>query len=336
MKVIDIYDIANNEWYQQPTNDGPNTRTRGCAVVAVASDRSSYNIYYYGGFDGIHPTEDFHDDVWVLSLPSFTWTQLNEGTSLHARVGHKCFTPYPDQMMAFGGYTPTVGSGLSCLDQGPLVIFNLSSGEWMDSYHPNKHDDYGVPDKVREAIGGDAAGGATLTTPVPSGWEDEALSDVFASSYDMDKITTWTYKADESGETGRPEFPPGNDDSGDGDGGSGLPSWVAPVLGVVLGLMVITAAIVFFCLWRRRKIFKNRSSDYGTEDAGNRILSWIRGQPTEKAVTNTESDFGHIPPQVEEVKPTPEPSSLMSTPPPAHIHHEAAGTPIAELGGGFS
>ena len=334
MEVIDVYDVANDEWYQQPTKDGPGARTRGCAVVAPAEDSSSFNIYYYGGYEGLDSTDDFYDDVWVLSLPSFTWTELSKGTPSHARAGHKCFMPYPDQMMVFGGYKALQGMSLACLEQ-PVAIYNLSSGEWMDSYHPDEHGDYAVPDKVLDKIGGDATGGATATTPATSGWVDDGLEDLFSVSYDMDKITTWgPYTPKESG-SGRPELPgdDNNDDDG-GGGGSGLPSWVAPVLGVILGLMLVTAAIVVFCLWRRRKIFKNRPFDDGTEDAGSRILSWMRGQPTDKAATTTTSEGTPGTPTMTESKA----AALTSTsgsPRPDYHGGELAGTPIAELDGEF-
>lgn len=336
METIDIYDVANDKWYKQKTKDGPGARTRGCAVVATASDQSSFNIYYYGGFDGIHVKESFSDEVWVLSLPSFTWHKLNEGDEVHARSGHKCFTPYPDQMMAFGGYTPLAGAGTrDCLDKGPIVMFNLSSGEWMDEYNPDKHDDYGVPTKVQDKIGGNAAGGATLTTPSPSGWDSKDLSKVFATSYDMDKIKTWgPFKAEK--ETSRPELPGDGKKDEDG-GGGGLPSWVAPVLGVVLGLVVLTTAIVLFCLWRRRKIFKGRrSSTAGTEDAGMRIMSWMRGQPPPpKAVTVASTEDTPGSPEMAQHHGI---SSIATTVSPGLSeplphHHEVGDTQIAELQG---
>ncbi|CAG7564087.1 unnamed protein product [Fusarium equiseti] len=287
MQSIDIYDIDKNKWYQQETKDGPGARTRGCAVVATASDRSSFNIFYYGGFDGINVKDAFSDDVWVLSLPSFTWVKINEGKSIHGRAGHKCFMPYPDQMMVFGGYTPLAGTSITCLDKGPVVNFNVTSGEWLEGYHPNEYSDYGVHEKIQSEIGGDAAGGATMTAPA-DGWSTSALEDIFGTEYDTKKIKEyWPYNKAVS--TGRPKIdnPSGSDNSGSDSGGSGLPKWVAPVLGVVLGLMLVTGILVVFCLWRRRKIFKNRTSDYGTENPESRIRSWIRGQNNEKAPTVT-------------------------------------------------
>ncbi|KAG9259164.1 uncharacterized protein F5Z01DRAFT_27835 [Emericellopsis atlantica] len=329
METIDIYDVAGGDWYKQTTENGPGTRARGCAVVAVAQDSSSYNIYYYGGNDGLHPREPFYDDVWVLSLPSFTWTQLNKGEDIHSRAGHKCFKPYDDQMMIIGGETAKAGTSISCLKDGPIVMFNLTSGEWMDSYHPDEYGAYGVPEKVRDTIGGDATGGATITTPEPSGWDDDGLQSIFSKTYDMSKISTWGPYAAESEQTGRPELPNDGEDDGGGGGSGGLPSWVAPVLGVVLGLMAITGLLVGWCLLRRRGMFTSPSSDYGTEDPGNRIMSWIKGQPTDKAPTATTSDYTHLSPDVMDVKAVPAASHPMHSPPPTTV--EAAGTPIAEL-----
>lgn len=332
MSTIDIYDIANDDWYRQETGgEGPGQRARGCAVVAPAQDYSSFNIYYYGGHDGLSLTDAFYDSVWVLSLPSFTWTELNEGESEHGRAGHKCVMPYPDQMMVIGGDNPRPGSGgvIGCLNPGPIVMLNLTSGEWMNSYHPDEHADYAVPSAVLEKIGGDPTGGATMTTPSPSGWDNDDLGGVFSSTYDTSKLSTFgPYKAAAT-ESDRPDLP--DDDDEDNGSGGRLPKWVAPVLGVILGLMLVTGAIVVFCLWRRRKsVFKNRSSDYGTEDPGNRIISWIKGQPTEKAPTVTTSDDTPMSPEMMDVKAVPAVSSP-SSPPATTV--EAAGTPIAELDG---
>lgn len=329
MKVIDIYDIANGTWYQQPTEDGPGTRTRGCAVVATASDSSSFNIYYYGGFDGIHVMEDFSDEVWVLSLPSFTWTKINSGTTDHARAGHKCFMPYPDQMMIFGGYPPKSSRFPDCLE-APIVLFNVSSGEWMDSYDPREYSEYSVPKKVQDKIGGDASGKATATEPSPSGWATPALAKVFETSYDIHKIKTyWPYSYASS--TGRPDI---NDDGTkhSGKGRSGLPSWVAPVLGVVLGLMFVTGIVVLFCLWRRRKYIRSRSSEEGTEDPGSRILSWIKGQPAEKAPTVTTSDDPPASPEISEVAKATGTTTPAAPEPPARPA-EMGDTQLVELAG---
>ncbi|KND88719.1 hypothetical protein TOPH_06648 [Tolypocladium ophioglossoides CBS 100239] len=324
MSTIDIYDVAGNKWYKQPTKDAPGTRSRGCAIVAAAADRSSINIYYYGGFDGIHPTNDFYDDVWVLSLPSFTWTQINNGTAIHGRAGHKCFQPYPDQMMVFGGYTPQAGHLPSCLDKGPVVIFNITSGEWMDSYDPTKHGSYGVHEKVRAAIGGDASGGATVTKPVPSGWATSGLGDVFAQKYDTNKITTyWPYGAAPA--TGRPDLPKDKDD----DGGDDKRHIIIPAVVVPIVFLVGVGLIAWRCLLNRRKRDGSVSKESGPDEAAMRIRSWIRGQHPEKTITMTTSDA---------MSPSPEIGKAPSVAPMSpeterSVHHEMEDTQVAELGG---
>lgn len=327
MHTIDVYDVAGDKWYTQTTVNGPSARARGCAVVAPASDGSSFNIYYYGGYDGIHPEQPFHDDVWVLSLPSFTWTLVNNGTDAHARAGHKCFAPYPDQLMIIGGYTSLGGSSLTCLQDGPIVMFNMTSGEWMDSYDPSKFGNYGVPDKVQAVIGGTATGGATLTQPSPSGFANTALGKVFTDTYDQKITTYWPYAP--AAATSPPAQTPAPTQPNNNKKG-GLPSWVGPVLGVILGLIALTCIIVLFCLWRRRKNLKNRTSTNTSEEAGRRILSWIRGQPpSHKAPTETTTEETPASPEMREyLYPNYTPSASTSVPPQPH---EMADTQLVEL-----
>lgn len=327
MSTIDIYDVSGNKWYKQPTKDGPGTRSRGCAVVATAADRSSFNIYYYGGFDGIHPEDEFYDDVWVLSLPSFTWTKISNGTPIHGRAGHKCFQPYPDQMMVFGGYTSEAGDLPSCLDKGPVVIFNLTSGQWMDSYDPTKHGAYGVPEKLRAAVGGSASGGATVTKPAPSGWATSGLGDVFAQEYDTSKITTyWPYGNTPS--TGRPDLPKDSDGGGGSDDKKHI---IIPAVVVPIVFLIGAGLVAWRWLLARSKRDGSVSKESGSDEAALRIRSWIRGQHPEKAITVTSSDA---------VSPSPEIGKAPSLAPMSpeterSVHHEMEDTQVAELDGKF-
>lgn len=285
MRLIDIYDIANKEWYQQPTEGGPGTRTRGCAVVATAADKSSFNIYYYGGFDGIRMKDDFYDDVWVLSLPSFTWTLLNKGTPVHGRSGHKCFMPYPDQMMVIGGYTPLRGASITCLDQGPIVVFNLTSGSWMDGYSPSKYGEYGVHEKITANIGGTASGGATAPAPLPSGWASKGLGEVFSTAYDTKKMKQyWPYKSSSSPQpTATTSIP---DDSAQSQ--SNLLSIILPAVLVPVAVAIgIGVAIWYFCVKKRRSTASSSAST--AVESGLNIVNWVRGQGAFKRSMMSES-----------------------------------------------
>ncbi|KAJ4361584.1 hypothetical protein N0V95_001745 [Ascochyta clinopodiicola] len=71
MSQIRLYDIADSRWYTQTaTGDVPSPRRGFCADVVWAKDKSSYNIYLYGG---IGNNGDGFDDLYVLSIPSFQW-----------------------------------------------------------------------------------------------------------------------------------------------------------------------------------------------------------------------------------------------------------------------
>jgi hypothetical protein len=321
MKTIDIYDIANDKWYQQQTDNGPSARTEGCAVVAPAADESSFNIYYYGGFDGVDVQGEFYDDFWVLSLPSFTWTMLHSGTSSHSRAGHKCFLPYPDQMMIVGGYTPLSGYTLNCLENGPVVFFNVTSGEWMNEYNPAKYGAYGVPAAVQKTIGGTYTGEAALNSPVRSGWTSKELDDTFASRYNKSKITQyWPYQAVEVDNT--PYVPPQKRHNK-------VPSWVAPVLGAVLGLVVFTGLLLIFCLFRRRLEPKYGFTSSLPTETASQIFRWIRGQPHRKAkellsVSDQSSNSGLIRMQSADL--------AVSSTRPSEVH-EMDDTQVVELGG---
>jgi hypothetical protein len=325
MTNIDVYDVAGNEWYQQPTSGGPGQLTRGCAVVAPAQDGSSFNIYYYGGYDGLHVTGDFSDDVWVLSLPSFSWTKVAAGKTSHGRAGHKCFMPYPDQMIVIGGYAPLTGIAPKCVEDGIVQVFNLSSATWMTGYDPAKWSNYTVPQAVIKNIGGTATGGAAASSPSPS-WAAAPLGKVFETPYPSTKIKKWyPYPVANSTNNTNPNITP-TPQSNSG----GVPKYLPPLLGTIFGLMFITLVLTGIFLYRRRKLLRNGGSvtEFGTEDSnGNRIMNWIRGQPYENKTPTVTT---------EETPTSPE----MESPPvlyhPAMVQrHEMADTQLAELPGSF-
>lgn len=303
MSTIDIYDVASAKWYRQPTTGGPGQLTRGCAVVAPAQDYSSFNIYYYGGYSGLSATEAFSDDVWVLSIPSFTWTKVASGTPVTARAGHKCFMPYPDQMFVIGGYTSSVGNAPTCLRE-TVRVFNLSSAMWLPRYDPAKWAEYTIPEAVVAKIGGSPTGAATLTTPSPSFAASE-MADVFRSKYPTEKIVThYPYQSAVSTDNTNPPAPSTTDEP---SSGGGVPAFLPPVLGVVLGLVFLTMIAVLVLLWRRRRLFRARGmSEAGTEDTnGHRIMSWMRGHPNEgKALTVTSDETPSSPDDLESVAPS--------------------------------
>lgn len=321
MKTVSVYDIASGTWYNQATSGQyPGALTQGCTVVASAPDSSSHNIYWYGGFDGIEVTKPFSDDVYILSVPSFIWTKIYSGNSTHGRAGHKCVKPYPDQMFVIGGYPAAPGNSLTCVESGIIQVFNLSSGTWMTSYDPAVWSNYSVPSVITAMIGGSGTGGATTTAP--KSWADSSLATIFNTSYNTTKITKWYPYPSASPTNTNPRVSATTSAAASSSGSSGLPSWVAPVLGVVLGLVFLSAILVIWLLWHRRRIFRSQSESLaGTSEINrNRVMSWVRGAEKTPTVTSDETPGS----QYEEIESPKDPETGMV---------EAAGNQVHEMPG---
>ncbi|KAK5137155.1 hypothetical protein LTR08_000660 [Meristemomyces frigidus] len=131
MNVIDVYDIANSTWYKQSTSgEPPKIRVNPCAVIAAAPDGSSSNIYMFGGQSLLPPQEEYQD-MWILTLPSFTWIQVDPGTQSvpYGRSGHTC-NVWDGQMVVVGGY---VGDQLTC-DSPGIYVFDISNLQWVQQF----------------------------------------------------------------------------------------------------------------------------------------------------------------------------------------------------------
>ncbi|CAD6453008.1 9f61d75e-31a6-4fba-9b4e-7dcf47082789 [Sclerotinia trifoliorum] len=299
MTTVSIYDISKKVWYEQETSgSSPGALTQGCTVVASAEDGSSHNIYWYGGYDGIHITQPFSDDVYVLSIPSFIWTKVYTGNSTHGRAGHKCAKPYPDQMVVVGGYASLSGNIPTCLEGGMIQIFNLSDPQWLNSYDPLVWSNYTVPSQVTSVIGGSGTGSATQTTP-SGGFANSSMTELLGTSYNTTKITNWyPYTPASSTPTNnRTTLLPSPVATK-----SGTPAYLGPVLGVVLGLFFITLLILAFIIYRRRKIFglsrSERQSEVGTmTENRRRTLRWLYATPRDAkapTVTTDETELNAV------------------------------------------
>jgi hypothetical protein len=256
MNEIDVFDIAGSQWYRQATTGTtPKIRVNPCAVVAAAADGSSYNIYMFGGQNLIpYGDQTQYDDMWILSVPSFTWIQVNmSGQSVpYGRAGHTC-NIWDGQMVMVGGYTGT-DSALTCETPG-IYVFNTSSLEWTNQFTAlsagssnnelsqqnaqkgaGANDglegsyDYQVPALVQSAIGGNADGKATLTTPA-----NAATAGPLASG----KPITYTVSGGGTTAVGGGKVE-GSDHS---NKGAVIGAIVAGVVGFILLLLVIYFAI---------------------------------------------------------------------------------------------
>ncbi|KAH7391537.1 hypothetical protein BKA64DRAFT_107644 [Cadophora sp. MPI-SDFR-AT-0126] len=327
MSTVSVYDIAKDTWYEQETTDAPGQLSQGCTVVASAQDGSSHNIYWYGGFDGLHPAAAFSDAVYVLSIPSFKWVKVSDGTTSHARAGHRCTKPYPDQMLVVGGYSSLSGIDLTCVEGGIIQIYNLSSNEWIQTYDPKTWSNYTVSPTLQAAIGGAATGSATQTTP-SGGFQNSSLANVFSTIYDSTKIVNWYPYETVAANTSRPTLPPVPVSKH-----SGTPAYLAPVLGVVLGLFFITLIILAILLWRRRKLLRSSTgtqSEAGTMDNRRWVTSWLRATPADAKAPTVTTDDTVSSPYEEERPNVPEMAGvqvheMMDTSKPVELHDTGTG-----------
>lgn len=87
--------------------------------------------YLYGGRDPTNGT--LFDDIYALSLPSFTWVQLYEGSS--PRYGHTCHVVGNRQLLTVGGnLSNNITKGCDWELKG-VAILDLSTMDWGSVYN---------------------------------------------------------------------------------------------------------------------------------------------------------------------------------------------------------
>ncbi|KAG7118051.1 Kelch repeat-containing protein like [Verticillium longisporum] len=248
MDEVFLYDVLSSKWYtQETTGTTPERRRRFCAGVTWAEDQSSYNIYLYGGAP---PPEDEpgagFDDLYILSMPSFTWIKMYPNSTDTGDFPHHSLScnmaPGGAQMLIIGGSFPTTQDcdtpGQWGTHNADLGRQNNNSSPW-ELFAPNKTS-YAVPTDIISVIGGAATGGATKTAPA-SGFGHRDLA------------VLMTRKADVAARTPTRDVERG----ADGDGGAGsapvLPT--GTIVGIALGGLALLAALFAggCCIARRRR-----------------------------------------------------------------------------------
>jgi hypothetical protein len=162
LDIIWTFDVASLDhngtgtWYAQKTSGRtPPARADACLATAIASDRSSYNIYMLGGYstNQSHSEQSF-DEVWVLSLPQFVWTQVATGTK--PIFGRTCHLVGNRQMLAMGGNDVKAAKrGVQCTHANNyIVVFEMTTLKWSPLY-VKEDNPYHVPRAVYEWIGGE-------------------------------------------------------------------------------------------------------------------------------------------------------------------------------------
>lgn len=305
MNVIDVYDIESSTWYKQSTSGPtPEIRVNPCAVALSAADGSSTQMYMYGGQNLVPYGEQIqYDDMWILTIPSFTWIKVDtsDQSTPPARAGHTC-NVWNSQMVVWGGY---VGQDLSC-DSPGIYVFNTSSLTWQNDYYALEGVDddnlnrqkaqrkdtaalqgsygYLVPEQVQSVIGGNSVGSATVTAPAQT-----PLGGPMATG---SPITYTVTGADGSviTETAAPTT-----QNGDNSSGSSGPNTGAIIAGVLAGVLGLLAIYLGFCAWLYRKqlqLYKNHvalSQQQQLTGNDTRFLPLPVGKLSEKSQTSSDS-----------------------------------------------
>ncbi|KAF2004831.1 hypothetical protein P154DRAFT_20057 [Amniculicola lignicola CBS 123094] len=159
MTQIHLFDISSSKWYTQTASGQiPESRRQFCAGATWADDHSSYNIYLYGGY-GVDNVTGF-DDVYILSLPSFTWIKAfpaeNSTASSYPHGGCSANVINRSQMLVIGGWFTSSdvcdtanGKGQHNMHLG----YNGPARSLWDKYDP-KVSAYSVPTPIISVIGG--------------------------------------------------------------------------------------------------------------------------------------------------------------------------------------
>ncbi|KAF2873284.1 hypothetical protein BDV95DRAFT_593628 [Massariosphaeria phaeospora] len=171
MTEIFVYDVGNDKWYKQNATGSeiPGERRRFCSGVVWAQDKSSYNIYLYGGASIENGFG--YGDVWVLSMPSFQWIKFwpRDGEEAGDTFPHHSLScdVIDNQMIIMGGHFTNFTDcdvpliyGQHGLDLGKS---NANGAKWA-AYNASVTQ-YNVPSEIISSIGGGATGGATNLTP---------------------------------------------------------------------------------------------------------------------------------------------------------------------------
>ncbi|KAF4970117.1 hypothetical protein FSARC_2786 [Fusarium sarcochroum] len=245
MEQIILYDVLSGKSYKQnATGDVPESRRRFCAGATWAEDQSSYNIYLYGGAGEKEGSSGF-DDIYILTLPTFTWIKMyptTNGTGDYPHHSFTCNVVNKAQMLVHGGFFPLTDD-CDVADQWGLHDMSLGrqnkdKAPWQ-LYDPDLTK-YAVPTDIISVVGGKSNGGATKTAP--SGGFDHR---------DLNALMTRTASA---GTRTATRVVSGPSETGDSDPGSSKLSTGA-IAGIAVGgaVALIAGLLACFFLIRRHR-----------------------------------------------------------------------------------
>ncbi|KAH7490586.1 Uncharacterized protein HZ326_0644 [Fusarium oxysporum f. sp. albedinis] len=249
MDQIILYDVLSGKsYFQNATGDVPESRRRFCAGATWTKDQSSYNIYLYGGAGEEQGSSGF-DDIYILTLPTFTWIKMypeGNGTGDYPHHSFTCNVVNEAQMLIHGGFFPLTNDcdvpdqwGLHDMSLGRQ---NKDKSPWM-LYDPELTK-YAVPTDIISVVGGNPTGGATKTAPA-DGFDHQDLKALMTRTASAGSRTA---TRDVSGPT----------ETGDHESGATLST--GAIAGIAAGgaVALIAVLVTCFCLIRKHRRRRER------------------------------------------------------------------------------
>ncbi|OHE93099.1 kelch repeat protein [Colletotrichum orchidophilum] len=128
---LTFMDPVTKDWYWQKTTGNAPTPRRNLCSVGVEGNNGTYEIFVFGGTNT--ESGSTYDDVFVLSLPGFFWTQVPY-ESKNPRRSHCCAVVGRRQMLSVGGVDGK--TGYSSADPWPqgLGLFDMTDWTWKTDY----------------------------------------------------------------------------------------------------------------------------------------------------------------------------------------------------------
>lgn len=102
-KDLWVYRIAARKWEKITAPNGPSARS-GHRMIAMKK-----KLFVFGGFYDTGVSYKYFNDVWMFSLETYQWQQLNvSGPIAPVPRSAGCMAPTPDgKILVFGGYSKT-------------------------------------------------------------------------------------------------------------------------------------------------------------------------------------------------------------------------------------
>ncbi|KUJ18536.1 uncharacterized protein LY89DRAFT_732095 [Mollisia scopiformis] len=255
--MVDIYDVQTGYWFQQATfgiPDIPYARSDICTVVVVAPDNSSYNIFMIGGVQAYTSVIPF-EEMWVLTMPTFQWVKVYSRPN--GLWGHTCHA-VGENLLVIGGMqmTSNGGNDNNCSAQMPADIFNLVQMDYTGQFDlAGASRPAPIPADVVALIGGNATGGALVTTP--ASWSDPYVQYIFNQSLVRPAYTpTYTLANTTASPTARSTTTA----SPTPLGANKAVSHIGAIVGAVIGGLIILALLIATIVILRKRRSANKAS----------------------------------------------------------------------------